>query len=587
MAFDSLFLTASLTEAKKQCLNSRILKIQEPDRNTILFRLNTLSNEQVTLFLSAHPQQARFQITKNHFTNPQQPPVFCQILRKYLENGKIIRMEQLPWERIAEITIDSRNEIGDPMRLYLVIEIMGKHSNILLLKKENKQRIILDGIHRYSHALSRYREVLPGKIYLPPPPQQKAYLEEIEQETWQNDLLQYDTNLPVVKALGLQLAGFSPTLTKTIVQNAGLAADIAIDDLGQYECNRLWQELQEIKQAKQENLLKPYFFYQQGELCDYTVWPVKNPSEGEKYRLQSSVLQTLDLFYTAKSEQNSFLAKRGSLLKIVKEKKDKMDKKLSLQRKELQDAKNGESYLEKGQLLTTYRHLLQPGMQSITLESFYEAGKMIEIYLNPQKTIQQNIQFFFHRYNKSKNTEKVLSKQVEQNEKDYFYLEELEDALERAETVIDLQPIHQELVEQELLKSSGKKQKVNKEEQLPPYCYQLADGYTILVGRNHKQNDQLTLKLAAKEDIWLHTKNIPGSHVIIRNPDRQKVPIEIIEQAAAIAAYHSKARQSNQVPVDYTTIKQVKKPAGAKPGMVIYFQNKTIYVKPALPNTND
>ena len=156
MAFDSLFLTASLTEAKKQCLNSRILKIQEPDRNTILFRLNTLSNEQVTLFLSAHPQQARFQITKNHFTNPQQPPVFCQILRKYLENGKIIRMEQLPWERIAEITIDSRNEIGDPMRLYLVIEIMGKHSNILLLKKENKQRIILDGIHRYSHLFSHW-----------------------------------------------------------------------------------------------------------------------------------------------------------------------------------------------------------------------------------------------------------------------------------------------------------------------------------------------------------------------------------------------------------------------------------------------
>ncbi|MGI6360801.1 MAG: Rqc2 family fibronectin-binding protein [Bacillota bacterium] len=571
MAFDSFVCQAVCAELQT-ILSSKIVKIHQTDNYSIVFKYYGLKKNGL-LLISANPENARIHFLEQGGKNPLKPPLFCMVLRKHLEGGQISAIRQIDLERIIEIDFATRDDLGDPTVCRLIIEIMGKHSNIILVNKDN---LIIDGIKRYSHKLSRHRQVLPGQAYIPPPPQNRWLLKGWEEEQLAGKIWQLPAETILTEAINKTAAGFSPLLAKEAVKRANLEEKTIVGTCGHYEISRLKQALDSIYNHETQ----PVIHYHKQKLLDYAAFPLLIwQNEEENF---SSISQLLDYFYKHKEALQLFNNHQRELVKIIKAHHNRLKKKIKLQERDFAKSQAGDSYKECGDLLAANLYLLEKGLETIRLESFYEPGKIYDIELKPELTPSANVQRYYRLYNKAKKGHKMIEEQLTENRQEEIYLASVLVNIEQCQDLAELAEIRSELAAEGYLKTHKKLDK-NKNKPLPPRSFLSQDGFTILVGRNNKQNDRLTLKMADKKDLWLHTQKIPGSHVIIK-AGHQEIPLTTIEEAARLAAWYSKAQTSSQVPVDYTTADQVKKPRGAKPGMVIYFEQKTLYVTPQKPD---
>ncbi|MEN3002760.1 Rqc2 family fibronectin-binding protein [Dehalobacterium formicoaceticum] len=577
MPFDGLVMCTIQKELTDKIIFGKIVKIYQPERHTVLFKIRKGADSH-QLLISAHPLAGRIHLTTDTKENPMTPPMFCMVLRKHLEGGRIIAIEQQGLDRVLHLSVEAYDEIGQLSKKTLVVEIMGKHSNILLIDPENNT--VLDGIKRYTHLVSRHREVLPGRTYIAPPEQQKLDPFTINEETFAQTLLALPLNTKVKKGLVQILAGFSPLLAQEIIYRAQLPESTIIDELGEYELIRLWQAQNEITAPFSNQQFQPNVALDGDKPIDFSFISLLQFGQ---YRLLEfpQMSEALDFFFRRQEQSELFSARQRELIKVVGNETERVEKKLALQREKLLETEEMDYYRLLGDLITANMYQLSKGMDEAVLDNLYEPGKTLRVTLNPTFSPAENAQFYYKKYNKAKSSKILIEKQMQKNQEELDYLFSVLTSLEQSQNTNDLEEIRNELVEASYLKEKHTRKKPkNKSTPAPPHTFYTQDNYTILVGKNNKQNDLLTLKMARKDDLWLHTKSIPGSHVIIRRKPGEEIPFAVIEEAARLAAYHSKARNSAQVPVDYTLVSQVKKPSGAKPGMVIYFEQKTLFVTP-------
>ncbi|MFZ3170666.1 MAG: NFACT RNA binding domain-containing protein [Carboxydocellales bacterium] len=588
MAFDGLVLAAVRQELVQKLVGGRINKIYQPEKEEIVLHIRSLG-ENEKLVVSAHAQRARVHLTSTQKENPQSPPMFCMILRKYLEGGKITRVEQPGLERVLQIYIEGYDELGCLGEKILLVEIMGKHSNIILL--EPNTNTILDGIKRYSHATSRHREVLPGREYTPPPSQEKIHPADLTLDLLQDLLLAAPVESRVAKILLQHLDGFSPESCREVLVHSNLAEELLVDGCGQYEFQRMWQTIAQIKEMLDSGNLVPTLVRDsQGLAQAFSALDLKQyhplPKEHD------TMNNLLERYYSERQHLESFGQQKNHLAQVVATELARMEKKLAQQDDVLVEAIAAETYKLYGELLTVNMHLLSKGMSSIMVTNYYDPeSPAMEIPLDLQFTPSQQVQYYYKKYTKARNGAKIAGEHREKVLEEIRYLESVGSSIDQATTRGELLEIKIELGEGGYIKggskgtktTTGGKPKGNKavSPEIPvPMEFLVSGDRTVLVGKNNRQNDYLTLKIARADDLWLHVKDLPGSHVIIRSQGQGEVPEAALWEAAQLAAYFSQARYSGKVPVDYTLKKHVRKPRGAKPGRVIYDQQKTIYVTP-------
>lgn len=559
MSFDGLFTRNMTKELNENLLHGRINKIHQPYKNEIILVIRANGKNHKVL-LSAHPSYSRVQLTAENYDNPSVPPMFCMLLRKHLEGSIIEGISQIELDRMIVFEVKGRNEIGDISYKQLIVEIMGRHSNIILVDKE--RNMILDSIKHISPSMNTHRTVLPGHTYVLPPQQDK--IDPLEAETV--DVLRaLDFNSGKLdKQIVQSFAGISPLYAKEVVHRAGIGSGAAIAE----------SFLSLIAHAKNFDIA-PTLITADKETF---YWMDLQHLGGEKQTFPS-LSELLDRFFYQKAARDRVKQQGNDLERFIRNERDKNVNKITKLERTLDDAQQADRYQLLGELLTSNLYAVERGMTEVSVVNYYdENGESITIPLNPQKSPSDNAQNYFSRYQKAKNAIKIVHEQIEKAQEEIVYLEQLLQQLESASTK-DVEEIREELEEEGYLKvrKQTKKKKANMKPVLEQYTS--TDGTKILVGKNNKQNDYLTNRVAGRDEVWLHTKDIPGSHVVIKSSNPTD---ETIKEAANIAAYFSKARESSSVPVDFTEVKQVKKPKGAKPGFVIYEGQQTVYVTPDL-----
>lgn len=555
MAFDGIVTRAITNELAEKLENGRITKIYQPTEHDLVINVRNKGKNE-NLLISIHPNYARVHFTDEKLLNPKEPPMFCMVLRKHLTSGIIEKVEQINLERIIHISIKSHDEIGDVKFKKLIIEIMGRHSHLILVDEE--RNMIIDSMKHISYAMNRHRAILPGQEYVAPPSQNKLNPLHIDADTF---IKKIDFNSGKIDRQILNiLMGISPIVSETIANQAYLG------DLEKYK-----EVYTNFQNQIVQNHFKPFIII--GPKEDFHVLEDIEPSLEKHYF--NTVSEMLDTFYRGKAERDRVKGLSGDLLRFLKNERDKNIRKLKKHEQILKKASKKDEYQKKGELLTAHLHLVSPGDASVEVIDYYDPDQnTMTIELDPQKSPSQNAQFYYKQYQKLKKSEEIVQIEIEKTKSEIEYFDQLITQLELAREQ-DVEEIREELIEQGYLKQRKREKKKTKEIQLD--YYKATDGTEIIVGRNNKQNEYLTNRLANRNDVWLHTKDIPGSHVIIRS---QSPSEETIIEAATIAAFYSKAKQSSTVPVDYTFVKHVRKPKGAKPGYVIYDNQKTVYVTP-------
>ncbi|MEH7122924.1 NFACT RNA binding domain-containing protein [Bacillus sp. JJ1773] len=559
MSFDGLFTRAMTEELTRELKGGRINKIHQPYKNEIILVVRA-NGKNHKLLLSAHPSYARVQLTNETHDNPAEPPMFCMLLRKHLEGYFLEDIKQVDLDRIMIFEVKGRNEIGDTSYKQLIVEIMGRHSNITLVDKT--RNMILDSIKHVSFAVNSHRAILPGHEYILPPSQNKLNPFEADET---EVLRQLDFNSGKLdKQLVSSFAGISPLFAKEVIFQAGLANRATLP-------KTFLAILQKVKKQQIQPAIT-----MGGEKESYYLFPLTY-LQGKAREFQT-LSEMLDRFYFGKAERDRVKQQAHDLERFIMNEKEKNEKKIDKLLATLKEAENADIHQLYGELVTANIFAIQKGMKEIKVINYYdEHGATVTIPLEPQKTPSENAQKYFTKYQKAKNAISIVKEQIEIARKEQAYFEALLQQVESASPK-DIEEIREELIEGQYIKDK-KKRKNKKVQNAKPVLdrYMSSDGTEILVGKNNKQNDYLTNKLAGRDEIWLHTKDIPGSHVVIRS----KEPMEkTILEAASLAAYFSKARNSSSVPVDFTQIRHVKKPSGAKPGFVIYDNQQTIYVTP-------
>ncbi len=557
MAFDGLFTYAMTNELQDKIASGRISKVYQPSKYEILLHIRARGSNQ-KLLLCAHPSYARVHLTAHTYSSPQTPPTFCMFLRKHLEGGILETISQVDMERIIEMRIRSRNEIGDESIKILVIEVMGRHSNIILLDDSRK---ILASLKHVSSAVNRHRTVAPGFLYVAPPAQDKVNPFSLETKEDVSTLLEFQTgNLD--KQLVSTVAGISPDFAKEIVYRAGEVNE-----------NTISQAFFEVLKPIREKKFSPEMIVANNKEYYYLIHLAYLKGTAQTF---ISLSELLDRFFFGKAERDRVKQQINDLERfIVNElaKNKKKDKKLI---KSLADAKNADTYQKLGELVTANIYAIQPRAEEVEVIDYYdENGRTVTIPLNPLKSPSENAQSYFLKYQKAKNAVIHIEEQLEKNAEEIRYFDNLYQQIENASQK-DIEEIREELSEQGYMKA--RKNAKQKKPQKPVIeTYLSTDGTEILVGKNNKQNEYITNKLSRRDDVWLHTKDIPGSHVVIRSQEPSE---QTLQEAANLAAYFSKAKSSSSVPVDFTAIRYVKKPSGAKPGFVIYTNQQTLYITP-------
>ncbi|MFB8504540.1 fibronectin-binding protein EfbA [Enterococcus durans] len=556
MSFDGVFTHAMVNELRETLLSGRISKIHQPYENEIILVIRSRGKNH-RLLLSAHPSYARVQITQIDYQNPDNPPNFVMMLRKYLDGAILEAIEQIDNDRVIHFHFSKRDELGDLQNIVLIVELMGRHSTIVLVNKETGK--ILDAIKHIGSSQNTYRSLLPRVEYVSPPKQEQLDPFSADNEKIFHRLSQTELS---PKALQQQFQGLGFDTAQELVARLAERPN---------EKMLVWQTFFSAVEKK----LAPHYY--EVENKDYFTpiaydYFANSATSKETY---DSLSTLLDAFYHDKAEKDRAKQQGGELIRKIENELKRNKNKLKKREQTLKDSENAESYRRNGELLTTFMTQVPRGATEVTLPNYYEEDQPIKIKLDPALSPNQNAQKYFHRYQKLKNAVKLIGQQIEEAKSEIDYLESVLSQLEIAGPM-DIEVIKEELTaEGYLKKKTQKKQKRKKTSQ--PDQYRSSDGTLILVGKNNLQNDQLTMKTAKKTDYWLHAKNIPGSHVIIKS---DRPTDETITQAAELAAYFSKYRHSAQVPVDLVQVKHIRKPNGAKPGFVIYENQKTIIVTP-------
>ena len=557
MSFDGVFTYAMTKELQRTLVGGRISKIYQPFPYELLLHIRSHGSN-YKLLLSAHPTYARMHITNETYDNPHEPPMFCMLLRKHIEGGIIEAITQVDFDRIVIIHVKTRNELGDVCTKQLIVEMMGRHSNIILVDVQTNT--IIDSVKHLSPAVNRYRTILPGAPYISPPSHDKMNPLEATEETVVKKIDFLAGKL--ADQLVATFMGISPLFAREVVHRAGLANRATLP--------KSFMSL--IAEVRNETFT-PCIYRGQKEI--FYALPLTH-MDGEVQSF-ATLSEMLDRFYFGKAERDRVKQQAHDLERFVTNEKAKNEKKLLKLEKTLEEAKQAEQYRLYGELLTAHLYAVKRGMNEVEVVNYYdENGGTITIPLDEQKTPSENAQSYFQKYQKAKHSLAIVQEQIERTKEEIAYFDTILQQLETASPK-DIDDIRDELIEQGYLRAKATKPKKQKPRAIELERYVSSDGTDIFVGKNNKQNDYLTNKFASKDDIWLHTKDIPGSHVVIKS----KQPSEqTIIEAAHLAAYFSKARHSSSVPVDYTRVRYVKKPSGAKPGFVIYENQQTVYVTP-------
>ena len=573
MALDGAFLYAIRNELSS-LIGGRVEKIHQPSREEIIISLRT-RNGGKKLYISANAASARVHITENTVDNPQTPPMFCMLLRKHLGSGKLVGIRQDGLERILFLDFECVNELGDIVTVTLACEIMGRCSNLIIINNEGR---VIDSIKRVDEEMSRERLVLPGMKYTLPPRGERLNFLEADSEEIKTALKSAD-NGELSKVLIRIFEGISPILAREWTFFAGRGTHL---ESGSIQGDALDRLLFAVKRTREQLIDGDCCFSavstRDGQLKDFSFIRLSQFGTLMYTKELPSACALLDFFYSERDRAARTKQRANDLFRLLINLNDRTMRRLSVQREELGKCAEKDHYKLCGDLISANMYRISKGESFTVLENFYdEECPQIRIELDVRKTPAQNAQHYYNEYKKSVTAEEKLTEQIEKGEEELQYLDSVLDSLTRATSENDIIQLRLELREQGYIKASSGKAKPPKA--LPPIEYKSSDGYTILVGRNNCQNDQLTLKFAEKTDIWLHTQAITGSHVIIVT-DGETPPDKTIEEAAIIAAVNSKGRNSGLVPVDYCLARFVKKPAGAKPGKVIFTNYRTAFVKP-------
>lgn len=570
MSLDGAFLHIVKNELMP-LVGSRVDKVYQPSREELVVSLRTFHDGTKKLLFSANSMSARVCLTQAAFENPQQPPMFCMLMRKHLCGGKLLDIRQDGLERIIYFDFECVNEIGDIVTNTLIAEVMGRHSNIILVRDGR----VVDSIKRITDDISSVRRVLPNIVYETPPRENRLCLTEcsadevIEAIDGSSDRLS--------KKLTAVLEGISPIFARECAYYAAKDVDAVCSELTDSARDRLKFILNKAKKALNGEADFTIISDLNGRKKDFCFINIEQYSTAMLVSHCDSANALLDMFFAAAGKAERTKQRAHDLLKLLMNTYERVSRKLELQKKELADCSEREVFRVCGDLINANIWRLEKGMTKCTLEDF-TTGEPREISLDARLTPAQNAQKYYTEYRKLDTAEKMLTQLIAKGKQELVYIDSVFDAVSRTDSETDLAEIRRELREQGYLKGGVRPDEKNKK-QSEPLKFRSTDGFEILVGRNNNQNDKLTLKTARATDLWLHTKEIAGSHVIIRT-EGGEVPQQTIFEAAQLAAYHSKARESSQVPVDYTAIKFVKKPAGAKPGMVIFTNNRTMFVAP-------
>lgn len=549
MTFDGLFTHAMIHELNQTLQNGRVTKISQPYPNEVILTIRA-NRTNYPVLLSANPRYARFQITQIPYTNPAVPTNFTMMLRKYLEGAKLLKIKQLDNDRVVYFEFLTRNELGDKLPLLLSAEIMGRYSNVILINQSTNK--IIDTIKHVGMDQNRYRTLLPGATYRQPPTQNKENPFEQDSNTFEELIQKYPNREVLADNLLKQYQGISK-------DNALALADKL------HSSNNFVQAFNDFLAMTEDPIPT-----MNGN--NFSIF-ADNPND-KKF---TTLSEMLDVFYHTKANRDRVQQQGGQLLHVIRKNLQRNKKKLKKLSNELKATENADEYRIKGEVLTTYLYQIKRGMTKTTLPNFYDNNKEITISLSNQLSPSQNAQKYFKKYQKLKNAVTFVNEQIELTKKEVAYLEEIQTQIELA-TPADLNDIKTELQQEGYIKKKQQKSKHSSRVKInKPESFIASDGTEILVGKNNLQNEKLTLHTAKKADIWLHAKNIPGSHVIIKSNNPSD---ETLFEAAMLAAYFSKFRSSANVPIDYVQVKNIRKPNGSKPGFVIYEGQKTLTVTP-------
>lgn len=578
MAFDGIAIRAMTNELNKKLATGKLEKVYQPENDELVFHIHSREGK-FKLFLSCNSSSPRIGLVNETFPNPPSPLNFCMLLRKHIQGGRIKEIIQKDWERIVEISFETIDELGFNVNKKLIIEIMGKHSNIILVDMESNK--ILDSVKRISIDLNRVRQILPGKIYEYPPTQEKIPFGDVTLSDLERICCCTPSALPKALLNGIQ--GISPLVAQELCHGLDIGSEIpyGTDEISE-TASIVYNNICNIKKILVNETTTPrvYVNAETQVPTEFHAFPIHELEQVCEIREFKLLSEATEYFYSNRSTSNKIKQKGSDLEKAVKNNLDKLYLKKQRLGEDLLKAENSDQYRLYGELLTANLHLCSTGDSSVNVINYYD-GSQISIPLDKKLSASKNAQNYFKKYAKSKTAIKEKNIQLEETDIDIQYLESIAVFIQNAQTVEEIEEIRTELVDAGYLRKRkvfGKPVKTKP----APYPYETSDGFKVLVGRNNKENDHLTFKMAGSKDVWFHTKDIPGSHVIVFT-EGQEISETAIFEAAAIAAYHSKGKDSENVPVDYVQAKFVKKPAGAKPGMVIFTNNRTVYVNPEIP----
>ena len=567
MAFDGVVIANIVYDMNRLLTGGRIYKIYQPEADELLLVVKN-NKETYRLLISAGASLPLIYFTTKTKANPMTAPNFCMLLRKYISNGRIIEITQPGMERIVEITIEHLNELGDTCRKKMVIEIMGKHSNIIFIDEKN---MIIDSIKHISANMSSVREVLPGRTWFIPHTQDKKDPLTITEE----EFFDFVCTKPMAaaKAIYTSLTGFSPLMAEEVCCRAGIDGGFAVNALEENAKLHLFRTFSYLIEDIKNGAFTPNIVYQGDEPKEFSALKLTQYQDlrEETYDSISGVLET---YYAMKNRITRIRQKSSDLRRIVQTALERDIKKYDLQLTQMEDTKKREKYRIYGELLNTYGYSAKPGDRSLTAVNYY-TNEPVTIPLDPTLSATENAKKYFDKYGKLKRTYEALSELTCQVKEEIDHLETISTALDIALKEEDLVEIKEELTQSGYIRRKGgtKKAKITSR----PFHYLSSDGFHIYVGKNNFQNDELTFKFATGNDWWFHAKGIPGSHVVVKTEGKE-LPDRTFEEAGRLAAYYSKGREQEKVEIDYVQKKQVKKPAGAKPGFVVYYTNYSLMI---------
>ncbi|HAE92372.1 MAG TPA: fibronectin/fibrinogen-binding protein [Tissierella sp.] len=579
MSFDGIVTKSVVKELREKLIGGRVDKVYQQEKDEILFHIHS-KGINYKLIMSASSNNPRVYLTDYSKKNPPEPPMFCMLLRKHLIGGIILNIEQFNLDRVIFIDISAIDELGQPTEKRIVIEIMGKHSNIILIDKSSFK--IVDSVKRIYEDMSRVRQILPGMIYEYPPLQDKVNPLDIAKEDFFSIMDSEDKNLPCFKFLYFNYLGLSPLISREICFDAGIDIDRNLGSMYEDDRTSLYISFNKFMNQISREEFNPVSVLNNNKTEILAFHALELNQFGTENRVFfDSISNLLDNFYRRKDIIDRIGQKSQSIKKSIQVKLDRANNKLGKQKEELLESQDREKYKIYADLISANLHLIPRGVNSIELENFYDENmNKLNIPLDIKLSPVANAQRYYKKYSKLKNAHQLLLEQIPNTEDEISYLENVLMSIENSTEIEELDEIKEELISEGYIKGYIKKKKKKEESVSKPLHYISKDGFNIYVGKNNKQNDYLTLKLSRKDDIWLHVQNMPGSHVIIEKMGKT-IPLSTIEEAAILASYYSKGKNSNHVPVDYTERKNVKKPKNAKAGMVIYEDFKTIIINPS------